>query len=71
MKHTLTVEIASIVVIVGDMDLNFAVDLCGDNCKVWHGFGLPVYDGSIDGLERYCPELLEELIYKSYVRTND
>lgn len=49
---------------VGD---NAQIDLTGDNCKLWLGYGLPDYEGSIDGLEQAHPEIFAELIERNLI----
>lgn len=47
---------------------DYFAELCGDWCKVWKGEGLPVYEGTIEGLAVDHPEFLGELIARRIVR---
>lgn len=51
---------------VGD---NAQVELTGDNCKLWLGYGLPDYEGPIDGLEQAHPEIFKEMLERKLIKT--
>lgn len=44
------------------------VRLEGNQVTYWAGYGLPTYEGPIDGLEQAHPEVLSELIARNAVR---
>lgn len=45
---------------------NGLVQLIGSNCKYWHGYGLPDYEGPIDGLpDKVIQTLLQLKVIKN------
>jgi hypothetical protein len=47
---------------------NTLAELCGPDCRVWVGEGLPTYEGTIDGLALTLPEVLAYLLERGYLR---
>lgn len=41
---------------------DYVVELCGDMCKVWKGYGLPSYEGLIDGIQETYPDLWQAML---------
>ena len=48
-------------IVTVELSNNVAVELTGANCKVWLGYGLPDYEGPINGLAEALPDILQEL----------
>jgi hypothetical protein len=49
--------------------VDFAVEITGDNWKVWKGFGLPEYEGCSEGAAKVFPELIEHLLAKGVIKS--
>lgn len=47
---------------------NTQVELVGDYCTVWVGYGLPSYEGTIDGLQNAMPEKFKELVKTNSIK---
>jgi hypothetical protein len=56
-------------IVTVELPNNIAVELTGANCKVWLGYGLPDYEGPIDGLAEALPDVLRELQAGGFIKS--
>ena len=56
-------------IVTVELSNNVAVELTGANCKVWLGYGLPDYEGPIDGLVEAFPDILQELQNGGFIKS--
>ena len=56
-------------IVTVELPNNIAVELSGANCKVWLGYGLPDYEGPIDGLAEALPDILQELQAGGFIKS--
>lgn len=45
-----------------------AVCIDGDNVKYWAGFGLPTYEGGMEGFATLYPQVIEYLLKRRLIR---
>ena len=50
------------------LDGNACVELCGMNAKLWVGYGLPVYEGDLEGMSQAYPEQFNQLLKRGLIK---
>ena len=68
-QHELIGEFHMTLIVTVELSNNVAVELTGANCKVWLGYGLPDYEGPIDGLAEALPDVLRELQAGGFIKS--
>ena len=41
------------------------------NVKYWEGYGLPSFEGPLEGFEKEYPEVIQELVERKVLKKND
>lgn len=49
-----------------ELESNRYIELTGDGAKFWEG--LPTYEGSIEGLQKGYPEVIDELLKMGIIK---